>query len=67
MVGDSISHSAAVVAPGRLLHSLEHQDVGIINTGQDESGSDVVVPVLFQDLTLKRTLRRKLILATVSR
>ncbi len=49
-----VSDPAAVVAPGRLLHALEDEHVGVVDTGQQVPGPRVVVPIQFQNFTLKQ-------------
>ncbi len=49
-----VSDPAAVVAPGRLLHALEDQHVGVVDTGQKVPGPCVIVAIQFQNFTLKQ-------------
>lgn len=54
MIGDAVPDPATVVAAGRLLDALEDEAVGIVHAREDHAGSEVVVAVLLQNLTLEK-------------
>jgi hypothetical protein len=53
MGGDTVADPAAVVAPGGLLDPLKHQNVRVVDAGQEVPGPGVVVAIELQDFALK--------------